>query len=557
MATQPLSLDQFGATIKAKHPEYADIPNADLAQKVLDKYPQYKDMVQTTPSVDLSNKQGQGTYAMWDTAGHKLEVPYGQVQTAAQQGYKFDTNANKGGLTPSQQFQKDSSADPNYRPSFSPAAGDPRGSVEYQHQMEANAPLPIRVMGGVSKGAATLARPVADLIALGIGMSPQDVDEELTPRSTAERVAKYGTVAAGIVPAAVTAPVATAGAMVGGTVGGAAGQYAGQKMGLTPAQSQVLGDVGGLAGGAAGSMAAPGAARLAGRVALLGKTPEGAYESALKPSTTMTQDERQAAVKTGLENEIPVSKGGVEKINSLIESLNQKIADTLAADPNRPIDPNAVATRADAARTKFANQVNAQGDLNAIEASRQQFLKEQGAPTNMQGEITGLAPNMGAAQAQAMKQGTYRVLAGKYGEQGSAAVEAQKALARGLKEEIATQFPEISTLNASESKLLDLQPVLERAVNRISNHQLIGIGTPVAGAATEAVTGSSPLGGAAMVLKAVLDNPTVKSRLAIAVSKAQKVPYAKASAAVQAYSAALGATSAGQLPNPSDGTPTQ
>lgn len=497
----------------------------------------------TAPSVDLSNKQGQGTYAMWDTAGHKLEVPYGQVQTAAQQGYKFDTNPTPEagyfgqpsmGLTPEKQYQKD-------------------------HAYDKNGPSAMQQVGtGIAKGGMTLVSPAAHLMQATIP------ENERTPLAHAfdadtplEKVGKWGTIGGVMAPAAIAAPVATAGGLVGGTLGGMAGGAAARKMGLNENQTEILSDVGGMAGGVAGSMAAPGAARLLGRVALLGKTPEGAYESALKPSTTMTQDERQAAVKTGLENEIPVSKGGVEKINSLIESLNQKIADTLAADPNRPIDPNAVATRADAARTKFANQVNAQGDLNAIEASRQQFLKEQGAPTNMQGEITGLAPNMGSAQAQAMKQGTYRVLAGKYGEQGSAAVEAQKALARGLKEEIATQFPEISTLNASESKLLDLQPILERAVNRISNHQLIGIGTPVAGAATEAVTGSSPLGGAAMVLKAVLDNPTVKSRLAIAVSKAQKVPYAKASAAVQAYSAALGATSAGQLPSPNGDNPSQ
>ena len=126
----------------------------------------------------------------------------------------------------------------------------------------------------------------------------------------------------------------------------------------------------------------------------------------------------------------------------------------------------------------------------------------QGAP----GTPPQPAPPMNAADAQAMKKGTYTVLGGKYGEQGSASVEAQKALARGLKEEIATQFPEISNLNAQESKLLDLQPILERAVNRISNHQLVGIGTPVTGAAATAMGGPT-IGKAAMVLKAVLDNP--------------------------------------------------
>jgi len=313
---------------------------------------------------------------------------------------------------------------------------------------------------------------------------------------------------------------------------------------------------------------------VAGRLALLGKSPAEAYESALKPSTALDPSERASIVNTALENEIPVSKAGVQKIGDLIADLNQKIKGTIASDPNRPINPNAVATRADAARARFATQVNSQPDLNAIEASRQQFLEEQGQKPGVPAQSTGIldaqgnpimrpaqpptpAPPMNASDAQAMKQGTYRVLSGKYGEQGSASVEAQKALARGLKEEIATQFPEISNLNAAESRLLDLQPVLERAVNRISNHQAIGIGTPIAGAAAEAVTGSMGVGRVAMVLKGVLDNPAVKSRLAIAVSKASKVPIATAMSRVNAYSEGLGATAVAAAQNSTSGNSDQ
>jgi hypothetical protein len=350
------------------------------------------------------------------------------------------------------------------------------------------------------------------------------------------------------------------------------------------AQSAVqnpAGFAGNLVGGAAlgeagGTVAAPLArvtARGVGRAALLGKTPVEAYESALKPSTTLTQAERNQLVQTGLQKEIPVSKGGVEKINAQIEKLNQDIKNEIGADPTRPIDPNKVATRADQAKAKFYRQVNAQSDLNAIEASRQQFLREQGAKPGTPAippRPTGLldaqgnpimdrgtpakaptpAPPMNAADAQAMKQGTYRVLKGKFGEQGSASVEAQKALARGLKEEIANQFPEISNLNSTESRLLDLQPILERAVGRISNHQLIGIGTPVTGAAADAIAGPG-VGRVAMVMKAVLDNPNVKSRLAISLSKGAKIPYAQATAKVAAYSSALAnAVDSQQYPSP-------
>jgi hypothetical protein len=301
--------------------------------------------------------------------------------------------------------------------------------------------------------------------------------------------------------------------------------------------------------------------RVAGRAALLGKTPEAAYESALKPSTTLGEAERAAIVKTGLENEIPVSKTGLEKIGAAIDELNNQITDEIK--PGVKINPNRAALTADQAKAKFANQVNANGDLAAIEASKQQFLREQGAKPgspSVPPQPTGVldaqgnpvmsagtpakpatpAPPMEAAKAQAMKVGTYRVLKGKYGEQGSASVEAQKALARGLKDEIANAFPEISKLNAAESKLLDLQPVLERAVNRNANHQLVGIGTPVAAGAAKAVTGSSGIGAVVGTLKAVLDNPVVKSRLAIAISKGAKIPIATAISRVQTYVASLG-----------------
>ena len=49
---------------------------------------------------------------MWDNAGHKLQIPYGNVDSARARGYKFDTNKDHGGLTPEAAYQKDASAQP-------------------------------------------------------------------------------------------------------------------------------------------------------------------------------------------------------------------------------------------------------------------------------------------------------------------------------------------------------------------------------------------------------------------------------------------------------------
>ncbi len=147
-----------------------------------------------------------------------------------------------------------------------------------------------------------------------------------------------------------------------------------------------------------------------------------------------------------------------------------------------------------------------------------------------------------AAQAQSLKVGTYQQIAAKYGEMGTATIEAQKGLALGLKDELAKAFPELSTLNAKDGALLDLQPALERAVQRTSNHQLLGIGTPIAGASAAVATGSAPLGVAAGLMKAIVDNPAVKSRLAFAIARASKggVSFPAAMTRIGAYSAALG-----------------
>jgi hypothetical protein len=240
---------------------------------------------------------------------------------------------------------------------------------------------------------------------------------------------------------------------------------------------------------------------------LLGRTPEDAYQSALKPSTTLSEAERTQVVNTGLQENIPVTKDGLEKLGGLINDLNKQISATVATDPTRPINKFAVASRLAGTAKRFATQVNPESDLNAIADSGNEFLRNQ--------------PNdIPAADAQALKQGTYRALGDKaYGELKGASIEAQKGLARGLKDELAQQFPELSDLNARDSRALDLQDELERAVNRIGNHNLVGIGTPILASGAKAVTGSNKLAAVAGVMKAVLDSPGVKSKLAIALSR--------------------------------------
>lgn len=267
---------------------------------------------------------------------------------------------------------------------------------------------------------------------------------------------------------------------------------------------------------------------------------ERLYQSTLKPSLAKNAPNPAQLVRTGLENEIPVSQAGVEKLSNLITDLNDKIADTISSDPTKTVSRNAVASRLGDTVKKFSTQVNPKADLQAINESGQEFMSTQPA-------------QIPAEQAQALKVGTYRQLKGKaYGELKSATVESQKALARGLKEELVNQFPELKALNAQDSKLINLDGALEHAVRRIDNHQLIGLGAPVAAAGMGVATGSGVIGVISGVMKTVLDNPIVKSKLAISLNKAAtasgRMPMATAMSRVGLYSSALANAANAQPP---------
>jgi hypothetical protein len=268
---------------------------------------------------------------------------------------------------------------------------------------------------------------------------------------------------------------------------------------------------------------------------LIGKTgaPERMYTSALKPSTRLGMEDRHALVNTGLREGIPVSETGSEKLGAKMDTINAEIKNRIsdAALHGDTIDPRAVASRVDQLRPTFANQVNPMSDLDALRASKDEFLNGPGA---------GPIP---VDLAQDIKQGTYRQVKKSYGQLSNAQTEAQKALARGIKEEIAAKYPEVAGLNATDSGLIRLDGAIDKAVARIQNHQIFGIGTPLAGAGAKAMTGSSGVAMVAGAARGMLDNPMIKSQLAIVLRRAANRPLSTSAgltAGEMATSGALG-----------------
>ena len=166
-----------------------------------------------------------------------------------------------------------------------------------------------------------------------------------------------------------------------------------------------------------------------------------------------------------------------------------------------------------------------------MDAVGKRFMKQYGPAVETPGH--GLLPpedaTMPAAQAQSMKQQTYRVLGDKAytGELKAAAVEAQKSLARGAKEEVANIFPEIAGLNQRDSALIELNKALDKAIyGRISNRNPLSLGV------------KATAGNMKTVVMDILDSPSVKSRLAIAMNSARKAQLGRGTKPIDQFTTA-------------------
>lgn len=323
----------------------------------------------------------------------------------------------------------------------------------------------------MAMGSGMLAKPISDVAGLSrLGLEglrragipgieerdpltvKQDVQRELTyePRTTAGRaVTQYNPLA--LIGRLISAIGQKGGGAVERGIGGPLGSALGS--GTREAIEQAPLFVG---GGMA--KATTGAAKLARGGA------ERLMHSALKPSAKFAKGADEG-INTMLEKGINVTPGGLDKLRAMVDDKNSQISQLIASSPAR-VDKGRVAARLHDALTKFEKQVDPHSDLATIQKKWDDFMNHP--------LLTG--KDIPVSTAQAMKTGTYRQLREKYGQQGSAEVEAEKALARGLKEEISKAVPQVRQLNAEESKLLTALPMLERRVLVSAGKNPFGLG---------------------------------------------------------------------------------
>lgn len=216
-------------------------------------------------------------------------------------------------------------------------------------------------------------------------------------------------------------------------------------------------------------------------------------EKAVKPTTSLLKEYRTTGpelAQTLLDNGINVTQAGVDKLQALLGETNQKIAAAVQAAPGA-ISKKAVAAEVLPTAQRLAQQVNATGALGDVGNVVTDFLDHP--------VFSG--PTLSVPEAQAMKIGTYKEIGKNYGRLSSPAIEAQKALARGLRNEVAAAAPEVSGLNALDAKLM---AALDATGQRVA---VAGRADPVG----FAWTAQHP----ATFLAALFDrNPTVKSLVA-------------------------------------------
>jgi hypothetical protein len=241
----------------------------------------------------------------------------------------------------------------------------------------------------------------------------------------------------------------------------------------------------------------------------------GLYESAAKFSTTLSPAERTRITETALKNQIPLSYEGLGMVQSKLTDLGDKM-DTLitnATDQNIRIPATKVLdSLKDVKKQSGGFKIEAAQDIkeiNNIEKQFKTYLKKN--------KITSVTPQ----QLQEFKADAYkRIDFGRAPEKPSVAKEeAYRAMAGSARESLEGFMPELRDINTQYGSLRELQPNLQRAVGRIENRDLMGLGATAKTGAGGALGG---IPGAVIGFgQSLLDSPKVKGKAALELYKKQ------------------------------------
>lgn len=208
--------------------------------------------------------------------------------------------------------------------------------------------------------------------------------------------------------------------------------------------------------------------RLGPPTSLLERPAKAVMQRVVKPSISdLESGAADKAISTMLQEAIKPTRGGMIEASKRANAAGAQVKEVISNSPAQ-VNVADVARRLNTPYSLFKNQVAPQSDIQAIRNVAEEFA------TNPQ--IAGQS-SIPVQLAQKLKQGTYQALGSKsYGEVGTAATEAQKALARGLREEIASAVPEVSEPLAREAALRNVMDVVGPRALMSGNRNLMSLG---------------------------------------------------------------------------------
>lgn len=190
-------------------------------------------------------------------------------------------------------------------------------------------------------------------------------------------------------------------------------------------------------------------------------------QRALKPPLAAQESGDAArAVETMLKEGYNPTLGAVKDMGQRIGTLGDQIKAALANSPET-VSKAAVGQRLLETYNKFKSQVNPTADLAALRAAWDEFKNHP--------DLIGKT-DIPIQLAQKMKQGTYAQLGERvYGELGSASTEAQKQLARGLKETIGEKVPSLLPWLEEQGSLVNAKALALRRALMSGNNNVMGL----------------------------------------------------------------------------------
>lgn len=253
------------------------------------------------------------------------------------------------------------------------------------------------------------------------------------------------------------------------------------------------------------------------------KIPKSSLNKMIKFGESTAQASKRVA-KTGLDEVVWLTEGGVERTASKIDELELSLGEIIsqAESAGKKISLNGIKGYIDEVKNVFKNSFDtkfAEKATKEIDEIYSNFVQKYGKEISIK-------------QAQKIKVSTYKALKNAYGELTGASKEAQKAGVRFLKEKIVEGAPASGGVNKRLAALYDLDKALDSFSSRTKKLNLLGLGAKFGGAA------GGFKGAAVGKGLDLIDAPAVKSGAAILLNllagggataiKGSKIPVANA-----------------------------